>query len=79
MSAHRIGYSAALNIVREERPGVIVSEEYVEQLKVWQRCGFNVYEMVKGRKAPKKSYIEWIERESTKRATPQLDQYCAHS
>lgn len=79
MSAHRIGYSAALNIVREERPRVNVSEEYVEQLKLWQRCGFNVYEVVKGRKAPKKSYIEWIEKESAKRATPQLNQYCAHS
>ena len=79
MSAHRIGYPAALNVVREERPGVMISKGHAEQLKVWQRCGFNVYETVKGRKAPKKSYIEWIEKESAVRATPQLDQYCAHS
>ncbi|KAK3172395.1 hypothetical protein OEA41_005716 [Lepraria neglecta] len=60
MSVHRIGYPAALNVVREERPGFKISEGYAEQLKVWQRCGFNVYETVKGEPHHSKYKIDHV-------------------
>ena len=79
MRARRIGRTEAEKHVREKRIGTVVSARCIEQLNVWQRCGFDVYEMVHGKKTPKQPYVEWIERESAGQAKPQMDRYCVHS
>ena len=79
MRARRIGRTEAQRHVQEKRMGTVISERCVEQLNVWQRCGFDVYEMVHGKKTPKRPYVEWIERESAGQAKPQMDRYCVHS
>ena len=79
MRARRIGRTEAERYVREKRTGTVISERCLEQLNVWQRCGFDVYEMVHGKKKPKRPYVEWIEKESAGQAKPQMDRYCVHS
>ena len=79
MRSRRIGRTEAERYVREKRKGVVVSERCIEQLNLWQRCGFDVYEMVHGKKTPKGPYMEWIEKESAGQARPQMDRYCVHS
>ena len=79
MRARRMGQTEAEKHVREKRKGTVVSERHIEQLNVWQRCGFDVYEMVQGKKTPKRPYVEWIEKESAGQAKPQMDRYCVHS
>ena len=79
MRSRRIGRTEAERYVREKRKGAVVSERCIEQLNLWQRCGFDVYEMVNGKKTPKGPYMEWIEKESAGQARPQMDRYCVHS
>lgn len=79
MRSRRMGRAEAERYVREKRKGIVVSERCLEQLNVWQRCGFDVYEMVHGKKTPKRPYVEWIEKESAGQARPQMDRYCVHS
>lgn len=79
MRARRIGRTEAEKHVRDKRIGTVVSQRCIEQLNVWQRCGFDVYEMVHGKKTPKRPYVEWIEKESAGQAKPQMDRYCVHS
>ena len=79
MRSRRMGRTEAERHVREKRKGIVVSERCIEQLNVWQRCGFDVYETVHGKKTPKGPYVEWIEKESAGQAKPQMDRYCIHS
>ncbi len=79
MRIRDIGSAEALRLMQSKRRSIAILEGYTQQLKVWHDCEFEVYERVNGRKAPKRPYVEWIEREAGKRAQSQLDQYCAHT
>jgi len=79
MRAREIGSEEALRFVQAKHRGLEINDGYMQQLKVWRNCDFEVYEQVNGRKAPKRLYVEWIEREVGQRAQSQLDQYCAQT
>lgn len=79
MRVRKIGSAEIFRFLQAKRRSVEIQEGYIPQLKVWRDCEFEVYEKVNGRKAPKKPYVDWIEREVGKRAQLQLDQFCAHT
>lgn len=79
MRARRTGTAEILHLLQGKRKSLEIQETYIQQLKVWRDCNFEVYERVDGRKTPKKPYVEWIEREVGKRAQSQLDHFCAHT
>jgi len=61
MRDRNIGRDEALNIVREKRGRVQPNKGFWKQLEVWERCGYEVWEVVDGGRREKEDYAKWKE------------------
>ncbi|KAK3331211.1 protein-tyrosine phosphatase-like protein [Apodospora peruviana] len=65
MRKEKKGVRAALAEVRMRRSKVDPREEFLEQLEIWGRCGYHVWERefgsTTGKKKPKAEYKRWLE------------------
>ena len=59
--------------------GVPLYETFVSQLRVWQGCSYDLYEIRHGRLRPKRLYRDWIERAVRRDARAPVQRYCAQS
>ena len=80
MRKYQISWRQALYQVRHNFCGGIpLYETFVSQLRVWQRCSYDVYEIRHGRLRTKRPYREWIDRAVRREARAPVQRYCAQS
>ena len=62
--------SEALTFVRGKRYVVSPNRGFLEQLDVWQECGYEIYSKIKvnGEWAPKEAYARWLKRVEEEKA-----------
>ena len=70
-----ISPSEAITFVRGKRYVVSPNRGFLEQLEVWQDCGYDVYSKIKvnGEQVPKEAYARWLKRVEEMNAQDERD------
>ena len=65
MRRYELAYAEALDLVKKQRPCVMPNKGFEEQLRIWERCEYDLHH---GDGTEKKDYLEWKRREKEKPA-----------
>ena len=70
-----ISASEAITFVRGKRYVISPNRGFLEQLEVWQDCGYDVYSKIKvnGDQVPKEAYARWLKRMEEMKAQDERD------
>ncbi|KAL2048337.1 hypothetical protein N7G274_000248 [Stereocaulon virgatum] len=59
MKVRMLGAFEAMDLVRERHGGIMPNLGFVNQLVVWEECGWELFEEVDGERRKKSAYEEW--------------------